>query len=103
MSFVSFGNEKNSPHLNVDHIVSLELVEAPGHMPAVSIRATRAEADLRVEFATRVEAQDLIDSIIDCSVPSSAGAVELDANTAARPKRLPFGQFVADERHEPGE
>ena len=35
MPFVSFGNEKNAPHLNVNHIVGLELVEAPGRLPAV--------------------------------------------------------------------
>ena len=103
MPFVSFDNEKNAPHLNVDHIVSLELVEAPGKLPAVSVRATRAECDLRVEFATKVEAQDLIDAIIDYSVNSTRSAFELVATTAARPKLLPFARFVADEPHEPGE
>ena len=103
MPFVSFGNEKNSPHLNVDHIVSLELVETPGRLPAVSIRATRAEADLSVEFATKVEAQDLIDAIIDYSLQSTTTAFELVAATGAKPKLLPFARFVANEPHEPGE
>lgn len=103
MPFVSFGNEKNAPHLNVNHIVGLELVEAPGRLPAVSIRATRAEADLSIEFATRVEAQDLIDAIIDYSFQSTATAFELVAATGAKPKLLPFARFVAGEPHEPGE
>ena len=103
MPFISFGNGKNGPHLNVDHIVSMELVEAPGKLPAVSIRATRAECDLRVELANRVEAQDLIDSIIDYSLTNSATAFELVATTAARTKLGPFARFVADEPYEPGE
>ena len=96
MPFVSFGNEKNSPHLNVAHIVSLELVEASGQLPAVSIRATRAECDLRVEFATKVEAQDLIDAIIDYSLQSTTTAYELVTASGAKPKLLPFARFVAN-------
>ena len=103
MPFVSFGNEKNAPHLNVDHIVSLELVEAPGKLPAVSIRASRPESDLRVEFPTKVKAQDLIDAIIHYSANSTATSFELVATTAARPQLLPFARFVANEPHEPGE
>ena len=86
MSFVSFGNEENAPHLNVNHIVGLELLEAPGRLPAVSIRVTRAESDLSVEFATRVEAQDLIDAIIDYSFQSTATAFELVAATGSSPR-----------------
>ena len=103
MPSVSFGNEKNAPHLNVDHIVGLELIESPDKLPAVSIRATRVECDLRIEFATKVEAQDLIDAIIDYSLQSAATAFELVATTGAKPLRLPFARFVANEPHEPGE
>ena len=103
MPFVSFGNEKNAPHLNVDHFVGLELIESPGKLPAVRIRATRAECDLRIEFATKVEAQDLIDAIINYSLQSAATAFELVATTGAKPLRLPFARFVANEPHEPGE
>lgn len=103
MPFVSFGNEKNAPHLNVDHIVSLELVEAPNHSPAVHIRATRPEADLTILFKTKVEAQDLIDAIIDYSSTSTATAFELVATAAAKPKLLPWAKFEAGESYEPGE
>ena len=103
MPFVSFGNEKNAPHLNVSHIVALELIEAPGQLPAVSIRATRAESDLSIEFATKVEAQNLIDAIIDFSLQSTTAAFELVAATGAKPRLLPFARFVANEPHEPGE
>ena len=103
MPFVSFGNEKNSPHLNVDHIVGLELLESPGQLPAVRIRTTRTECDLRVELATKVEAQDLIDAIVSYSSQSAATAYELVATTAAKPKLLPFARFVADEPRKSGE
>ena len=103
MSFVSFGNEKNAPHLNVDHIVSLELVETPHQLPVVRIRATRSEADLTIPFPTKVEAQDLIDAIVDYSSTSTATSFELVATAAAKPKLLPFAKFEADEPDEPGE
>lgn len=103
MPFVSFGNEKNLPHLNVNHIVSLELIESPEKLPAVSIRATRAESDLSIEFATKVEAQDLIDAIIGYSLRSAATAFELVADAGAKPKLLPFARFVANEPYQPGE
>jgi len=45
----------------VDSIVSQELPEAPGQLPAVSSRASRANSDLRVNFASQVEAQDFQD------------------------------------------
>ena len=103
MPFVSFGNEKNASHLNVQHIVSLELVEAPNQSPAVRIRATRAEADLTIPFKTKVEAQDLIDAVADYSSASASASFELVATAAAKPKLLPCAKFEADEPYEPGE
>ena len=98
-----FGNEKDAPHLNVDHIVGLELIESPDKLPAVSIRATRAECNLSIEFAAKVKAQDLIDAIIDYSLQSAATAFELVATTGAKPKLPPFARFVANEPYEPDE
>lgn len=103
MPFVSFGNQKNAPHLNADHIVSLELVEAPNHALAVQIRTTRAEADLTIPFKTKVEAQDLIDAIVDYSSTSPSASFELVATAAAKPRLLPCAKFEADEPYEPGE
>ena len=50
-----------------------------------------------------MEAQDLIEAIIDYSFQSTATAFELVAATGAKPKLLPFARFVAGEPHEPGE
>jgi hypothetical protein len=103
MPFISFSNEKNSPHLNLAHIVSLELVTGPGQLPTVLVRATRPEADLAVEFGTLTEAQAFIDSIVVYSTKSPAAPLELLAPAGAKPKLLAFARFEADEPHEPGE
>lgn len=103
MPFVSFKNEQNSPHLNVDHIVSLELLARPGQLPTVKIRTTRPEADLTVEFATPAEAQNLIESIVAYSTKSPAAPFELLAPAGAKPKLLAFARFEAGEPYEPGE
>ena len=103
MPFVSFNNEQNSPHLNVDHIVSLELVTVPSKLPAVKIRATRPEADLTVEFATPAEAQVLIDAIVAYSAKGPVAPFELLAPAGAKPRLLAFARFEADEPYEPGE
>lgn len=50
-----------------------------------------------------MEAQDLIDAIIDYSLQSAATTFELVATTGAKPKLLSFARFVANEPHEPGE
>ena len=52
---------------------------------------------------TKVEAQDLIDVIIDYGLQSTTTAFELVAASGAKPKLLPFARFVAHEPHEPGE
>jgi hypothetical protein len=101
MAFISFSNEQNSPHLNVAHIVSLELLAGPGRLPAVRIRTTRPEADLTVEFATPAEAQALIQSII--AHPSSPAATELLAPAGAKPRLAAFAHFEAGEPYQPGE
>ncbi|QKG55265.1 hypothetical protein GKZ68_00600 [Hymenobacter sp. BRD128] len=103
MPFVSFKNEHNSPHLNVDHIVRLELVTVPSNLPAVNIFTTRPEADLTVEFATPAEAQDLIESIIAYSTKSPAAPFELLSPAGAKPKLLAFARFEAGKPYEPGE
>ncbi len=103
MPFISFSNEQNSPHLNVAHIVSLELLTATGPLPAVRIRASRPEADLLVEFATLAEAQALIEAIVAYSAQGPAAPSELLAPAGAKPKLLAFAHFGADEPYEPGE
>lgn len=101
MPFISFVNEQNALHLNVDHIVSLELVKAPNHA-GCAYPGPQAKADLTIAFPTKVEAQDLIDALIDHSLTRATASFKLPALTA-KPNLLPFAKFGAGEPYEPGE